>query len=284
MPNANELLKWEEYKDSTGKKLGESRQSTASMSWLVSAKNSKVYAISFEQNFAKKHLYTSTKKTDKIDTLAQKLFVDAGSPAGKSKVDFTALASEQLTQKKFIKQLDHRTAFEQGKACTQCKHDQSKHFTGSGGPKLSGKKCDAPGCTCTGWAGVFEAYKDKRTTQGKPDVNPLEGTPTPRNTVIWMNKIDKAKFEQVVSDAIIAKELERAGKTPAQAWAQGHTGKDIDCEHILLNFGIPGSVMFLEGSDPSKWKELQSATVSIKNLKSTDPAKPSYAITHMHAS
>ena len=43
-------------------------------------------------------------------------------------------------------------------------------------------------------------------------------------------------------------------------------------------------MVFLEGNDPSKWIELQKVTVSIKNLKSTDPAKPSYAITHMHAS
>lgn len=283
MSNADELLKWEEYKDPTGKVLGISRQASASMEWLVTATNKKVYAIRFDNNFAKKHLYTSTKKKDKVDALAAELYVKDGSPKGKTKADYMAAAEEQLTQKKFIKQLGHRSGEEQGKTCLMCHHDWSKHFTGSGNPKASGKKCDVVGCTCTGWNGA-EGYKQKRATQGKTDVNPLGGATTDKNTVIWMNKIPKATFEAIVVGAILAKEKERAAASPPQAWGHGHTGKEADCEHLDLDFKIPGSVVFIEGSDPTQWKQLQKVNVTVKNGKSADADRPRYSIVHMNAS
>ncbi|MBE0546292.1 MAG: hypothetical protein IH627_01280 [Rubrivivax sp.] len=283
MANADELLKWVDYNDSTGKKLGITRQATADQVFLLSAKNGKVYTIRFENNFAKKHLYTSAKKIDKIEARARQLFNAPGSPKDKGRSFFMTMAQKQLTEEKFKKQIGHRSGYEQGMACTRCRHDWSKHFTKSGNPKESGKICDEPGCACTGWGGVTEAYKDKRTAQGKPEVNPLEGTPTTKNTVIWMNTIPKATFEAVVTDAIIAKENARAGKKPAEVWGQGHTGLDVDCEHIELDFKILASVVYIDGTDPRNWKPRQKATVSIKTLKSTDPNKPSYAIVHMHA-
>ena len=276
MPTAEELLKWEDYVDSTGKKLGVTRQATASMAWLVSAKNGKTYAIKFDNNFAKKHLYTSTKKKDKIEAEAERLFKAAGSPQGKSKADYMVEAEKNLTEKKFSKQLGHRSTEEQ-KICGVCKHEWGLHFTKTGNAKLSGKKCDSPGCTCTGWT-LLEAYKKKRTTQGKPEVNPLAGATTVKNTVIWMNKIPKATFEAVVSDSIIAKET-ALGTKP---WGDGHTGKEADCEHIEWDFKITGSVVKLEGDDPSKWTQLDKVIVTIKTLKSTDAKKPGYMVVHMN--
>ncbi|MEO7086368.1 MAG: hypothetical protein ABI442_06315 [Gemmatimonadaceae bacterium] len=207
------------------------------------------------------------------------MFKAAGSPKGKTKVDYIGEAEKNLTNAKFIKQVGHRGQAEQS-ICGTCKHEKGMHFTKSGAPKLSGKKCDAPACTCTGWV-ELKAYEPKRAGQGKPDVNPLAGATTNKNTVISMNKIPKATFQQVVLDALIAKEKERFGKTPAEAWGQGHTGKELDCEHLEWDFKILGSVVFIEGGDPSKWEQRQKVNVTVKNLKSTDPLKPSYSVVHM---
>ena len=47
---------------------GFSRSATASEEWSVHVTGGKIYKIKFDKNFAKKHLFTATKKTDKITT------------------------------------------------------------------------------------------------------------------------------------------------------------------------------------------------------------------------
>jgi hypothetical protein len=266
---SSELIKYGKYKGSDNVEH-ESRIATANLEWLITAKNSKVYTIKFDKNFAKKHLYTSSKKKDKVEAEAEKLYLAAGSPKDKTKSDFMAQAQKNIDEQKFKKQLNHRGSDEQ-QVCSACGHPKKKHETGSGAP-VRCKELLPPAnsqCPCLRFVGSYEA---KRTKQGKSEVNPLAGMSTDVNTVIVMNLIPKATFEQVVSDALIAQEK-----------SLGTTAWPANGEHIKWDFGatLKGCVLQLtktQGMDD--WEKKQGVEVLIKSL-TTDPTKPTYQVTHM---
>lgn len=273
MADASELIAYEKY---IGADKAEhlSRVSTASTGWSIKATNNKLYAIKFDSNFVKKHLYTSTKKADTVAAKAGELYAAAGKPQGKSAADFMEQARQLLDQAKFKKQLGHRTQEEQ-QICGNCNHERKKHFTGSGGPlPVPGPKCKQPGCTCTGWS-EKTAYADARKAKNKPTVNPLAGATTEKNSVIWLNKIDRVTFEKVIVDSIIAKEatLAKASKT----W-------DAGGEHIDWDFGAAnkGCVVYFEvGQSPDQWLQKQGVEVLIKQGTPMVVNSPVYVVVHM---
>ncbi len=273
MPDASELIAYEKY---TGADKAEhlSRVATANTSWSITATNKKVYAIKFDSNFVKKHLYTSTKKTDKVAAKAEELFAAAGKPQGKTAADYRVQAQKLLDEEKFKKQLGHRTQEEQ-LICGNCGHERKKHFTGSGGPlPVPGPKCKHPGCTCTGWS-EKTAYADHRKAQNKPTHNPVAGATTEKNSVIWLNKIDKASFEKVIVESIVAKEaaLAKSGKT----W-------DVGGEHVDWDFGAAnkGCVIYFEtGQTPDQWLQKQGVEVLVKQGTPVVADKPVYIVVHM---
>jgi len=274
VPDASALIEYEKY---VGPDKVEhlSRKATANMEWSIVATNKKVYAIKFDSNFAKKHLYTSTKKTDKVAARAQELFLAAGSPKGKSASDYQAEAQKELDQTKFQKQLGHRTQEEQ-LICGNCGHERKRHFTGSGGAlPTPGPRCKEPGgCTCTGWA-EKHAYEDKRKAQSKPTPNPVAGATTEKNSVIWLNKIDKSTFESVVVESIVAREVELAKNS--KTW-------DTNGEHVDWDFGgtNKGCVVYFEvGQAPDQWQQRKGVEVVIKKGATTDVNKPLYVVVHM---
>jgi hypothetical protein len=296
MVDSTSLLDWEPYTDSTGvKRL--TRIPEGSVEWQITARNAKTYIISFEKNFSKKHLYTSTKKHDKVQAEAKKLW-DAASAEDKKKwwwqgwwysypTELVERAQKTLDEAKFKKQLGHRSALE-GDVCTTCGHPEKSHKTGTGVwcnckfpvPANPGGLC---GCAVGAAFASRNPYAEKRTAQGKPTVDPLAGARANVNTVLLLNRIPASKLREVIGDAIIAKEaaLALAGRT----WAQGNVGLDVDCEHVDLDFGaaLKGCVLQVTANQAfDDWDERQGVTVSVKNLHSTDPKKPRYAIVHMH--
>jgi hypothetical protein len=273
VPDASALIEYEKYVG-PDKVEHVSRKPTASMEWSIVATNKKVYAIKFDSNFAKKHLYTSAKKSDKVQAKAQELYLAAGSPKGKSASDYMTEAQKQLDQTKFQKQLGHRTQEEQ-LICGNCGHDRKKHFTGSGGAlPTPGPRCKTTGCSCTGWLETH-AYEDKRKAQNKPTQNPVAGATTEKNSVIWLNKLDKTSFETVIVESIVERETKLAKDT--KTW-------DANGEHVDWDFGAKnkGCVVYFEvGQTMDQWQQRQGVEVVIKKGATTDVNRPLYVVVHM---
>ena len=292
MCNSSSLMKHEKYSDSSGS-TRLTRVPEASVEWQISAKNGKIYLINFEKNFSKKHLYTSTKKTDKVQAEAKRLWNEASKKDRKKwwwqgwwwsyPSELVAQAQKTLDEVKFKKQLGHRSALE-GDVCKACGHPEKSHKTGSGNWRkckylVSGVQC---GCAVMGAFASRNPYAEKRRDQGKPTVDPLAGARTKVNTAVVMNKIPMSTMKGVISDAIIAKEgaLALAGKT----WAQGKVGLESDCEHIDLDFGasLKGCVLQVTANQSyDTWVKYQGLKVAVKNLHSLDKKKPRYAIVHL---
>lgn len=266
---SNELIKYAKYTGTDGLEH-ESRIATANLEWLITAKNTKVYTIKFDKNFVKKHLYTSSKKKEKVEAEAQRLYLVAGSPKDKTAKDFMVQAQKNIDEAKFRKQLSHRGVDEQ-EICGLCGHGQKRHQTGSGAATPCKEPLSGGLCGCATYVSLHK-YEEKRKLQGKPELNPVAGATTEVNTVIVMNLIPKSTFEQVVSDALIAKE-KALGPLP---WAG-------DGEHIKWDFGatLKGCVLQVnktQGID--QWDKKQGVEVVIKTL-TTDPTKPTYQVVHM---
>ena len=280
MPNANTMIEYEKY-IGTDTLEHITRKATANTTWTIQAINGVTYAIKFDKNFVKKHLYTSTKKNDKVLAKANELFIADGSPKDKTLIDYSVLAQKELDEAKFIKQLTHRSTDEQTN-CSICGHKREKHhfppeqplilpFTATVKCKHSFNTPFGYKCICTGFRGKYE---EQRTNQLKPTVNPLAGATTKKNTVIWMNKIDRATFEAVVVNSIIAKEK-----------ALGITTWNSAGEHITWDFGATnkGCVVLIDIDKLSAdWEQLQGVVIVVNQSVPFDPNAPVYSVVHMH--
>ena len=278
METSETLIKYEDYNDNVTGQTAVSRIATVNMAWMIRATNNKLYCIKFEKNFGKKHLYTSSKKTDKVLAEA-KILWDAESKSTKRywillrgywvsyPPVFMQRAQQIVDEKKFIKQVGHRSTSEQ--SCYTCGHKFKSH-------KIGG--CKASGCSCTTFV---SKYGHGRQTLGKPTVNPLSGATTKTNTVIVMNKIPKTTMEKIITDAIIAKENQLT--LAKQTWGASSSFKD---EKIRLDFGstLKGCVMTIKANQPSysDWVKQQGVEVSVTQLPTTDINKPVYTIGHLH--
>ena len=245
MPDASEWLSgsYEEYTDSAGQKY-KTRVPTASMEWVLKATDNKQYCIKFDKNFAKKHLFTYTKKPVKPED------------------------KEAANMVKMTKQAGHRTNEEQGRLCKHCGHGQKRHQTGSGAPVAC--KEPVPGatpsnCGCMNFENADSTYEVGRAAKNKPTSNPLAGATFRKSTYIVMNEIDKAKFEKVVVDSIQAAE---AGWTKDQE-------KDLD-----WNFDKAGAVVNVDLDQlPADWVKAKGVKVGVKNITAA-PDKPTFEVYH----
>jgi hypothetical protein len=249
-----------------------SRLSSEQMVWVITAKNGVTCTVKFQTGFVKKHLYTSSKKP-----------LNDGETQANKDVE------------KFQKQLDHRSgrvdkALTQAeiaagmerqvgggvRLCMRCGHPEADHRTAAGTLKVAsaGKSgCRNP-CPCRGWTEGWSAYELSRQQKAKLDNTDKVNEPTTNtNTAIWMNKIDKEAFKNVVTDSIIDREAELAAA--GKAWNQ-----TTDGEKLTWNFkDSPESVVVLTDKDPEEWDKRVTATVGIRKLNSH---LPTYTVFHMY--
>ena len=256
----------------------DTRATEATVQWSIKVSGGVTYLIKFSGNFFKKHLYTSTKKLanvqpeyDKLDTIVND---DARWEA----------AQEAADEAKFQKQLKHRSGDEQ--KCTICNHPVNDHprsgpctkvtqSIGLTGAKKNGKDVRGPiftPCACTGY---LPLYAINRGLQGKPTVNPLLGATAQTNDAIWMDKIPRAVFEQVIQKAIQQK---YAAVMPAPGWK-------ADGEHVEWDFGATNRGCILKLADGTKIADAKaqgfsSVEVTI-TLDNTDPQNPIFTACHL---
>jgi hypothetical protein len=165
------------------------RVSTANETWMVKDWDGEVYAIKFDSNFSKKHLYTFSKKTDNTAQKAAQLSATSGKTDAENWHD----AEEELLKGKIAKALDKRAV---ANVCA-CGHLFNQH------PPPNRTTCNGAGCGCTGYA---TPYGIARKYVGKPTYDPYAGMPTPKNTCIILNWVPKTEFEDVVVKSIQALE------------------------------------------------------------------------------
>jgi hypothetical protein len=263
---AHEVLatQYETYMGTDGQQH-KSRLASSSMELVVKATAGTVVTIKFDKNFAKKHLFTYTKKP-----VTNMHLLDM------TPEEFAALPGKAVAanEAKLLRQAKHRTPEEQRLLCKHCGHEESRHKTNSGNAAAQCKAKMPDGatqCPCTE-TNPFQAvdpvalYEKHRTAKGKPTANPLAGATTAKTTYIILNEIPRQKFENVVADSILAH----------NTWA-------ANGEHIDWNFAIPGCVVTVDTSQPpAGWAKARGATVVVKNL-TTDPGKPTYQVVHFHA-
>jgi hypothetical protein len=295
MDDAGTLILYEKYTDSTGTER-ETRVAPGTMEWMITAKNKKTYVITFENNFAKKHLYTETKKEAKVAQEAKRLWDELSREEWKAWLwkgywlsyppEILAKARKNVNEAKFRTQSHHRSGLE-GEICSACKHPTKSHQTNSGNWRACKYKVNpaAPECGCAAATGGAYAtkkpYADKRAAQGKPTLEPSAGARTEVNTIIVMNKIPATTMKDVISDAIIVKEQELA--VARRGWGEGNVGLNADCEAVDLDFGpaLTGCVMVVrqdQGFDD--WVKRRGVQVKVKDLHSGDANRPRYAVVH----
>lgn len=275
-------LEYEKYNDLKTGSVRQTRVGSANLEWVLQSQGNVQYFIRFDSNFAKKHLYTSTKKAEnvkaKYDELASEPDVDKRRASAQMAAD----------EAKFKNQLAHRTPAQQKCSTPGCGHKMDEHAGGSGActvvrselqfpktPPPPGQKAKkqptAVPCPCVKFASV---YADKRLAQGKPTSNPLVGATGLTCDAIWMNKIDAKHFEKVVVQSII----DRAASLGSTPWA-------ADGEHVEWDFGASNAGCVIKVADKGTLQEWVSkgyhkVTVTIK-LDNTDAKKPVYSVCHL---
>jgi len=281
---AASLLKYRTYHTSSGQdKL--TREATTNQEWVFQETGGKKYTIKFDKNFIKKHLFTYSKKSDKVSLIAWYLWKDSGEQPGKDTENW--LKAEQIAVNgKLEKTLLARA---ESIRCTTCSHHASKHkcsncvhridkHTNPGDACSVGgcacarltTRCNEAACTCADFKLTADKYGDRRIASGKGD-NPLAGAATDKNTSIVLSKVPKADFEKVVVDSI--KHEETAGFT----WAMN------DEKELKWDFGNSrkGAIVQVDlAQDSAHWSQLQGVYVKAKKI-GNDPANFVYQVFHM---
>ena len=241
---ATDYLGYGDYHDTAGYDYID-RLPSASQEWVFGDWDGEKYLIKFGNNFSKKHLFTFEKKTADIAVAAYYIGQKGGGPASEN----WGRAEHEMLEKSIAHKLTARTT--NGRKCV-CTHRFNQHNPGT-------KLCTIGGCACTGF---ITAYGLHRKTAGRPDVDPLTGMATSRNTCIVLNYIPKIEFESVVVGSICAHE-----KPPG--WSRGQPlAKHVGDEVVLRwDFGSarPGVIVqAVDGADPASWGRLQGVYVKAK--------------------
>jgi hypothetical protein len=274
-------LEYRDYNDLQGGMVRKTRVSSADLEWVLRLQGAALYVVRFESNFAKKHLYTSTKNAA---TVQAQLANFAHEPDLAKRLAQAKLAADE---QKFKTQLAHRSPAEQKCVSPGCNHKNDEHAPGNGKCNAAPKSLQPPPgavpgqkvkkvltavpCPCIGFTSV---YADKRLAQGKPDANPLLGATGLTCDAIWMDRVDAKLFEKVVVDSIVA----RMNSLGANPWA-------VAGEEIEWDFGAPnaGCVLKVEpNSTLQEWiaKGYRKVTVTVKR-DNKDPTKPIYVVCHL---
>jgi len=197
--SAASLLHYQAYTKPGAKEVSWTRHATANEEFNITSAGGRKYLIKFESNFSKKHLATFSKKDSKLKAAIADLTLKM--PKGTSEGEILAAAQKQLLDAKILKILKVREGPEDTDLCARCGHPRKNNPIGSGHSKTG--TCQVSGCTkCVG--GFLTKYVSERTSEGKPEVNPLAGSPASESSCIVLNWIPKNEFEKAVADSILA--------------------------------------------------------------------------------
>jgi hypothetical protein len=235
---AADLITYEHYTDSNSGKDELTRVVSALQEWVVKETGGETFYVKFDKNFSKKHLVTYSKKTN-----SQPSSVDS----------------------KIVNLVDHRS---KTNIC-RCSHPIKQHKVGGTG--LTCKKCGSALCTNFG-----TPYADTRTLKNKPNPDPLAGLPTTKNTCIVLNRVQKADFEDVVLQSILAHEKPSTWKT-GDALAKS-PGDEVE---LKWDFGAryPDAVVQADTTTaPANWPKKQGCKVKAVKLNSANG--PTWQIRH----
>lgn len=270
-----------EYADQVKNALRPTRASSATLEWVLSAKNGAIFYIRFDSNFAKKHLVTSTRKDANVQVELPRFSTE---PDVDKRI---ALARRAADEAKFRRLVVHRSPAWQKCSTPGCGHTLPEHMGGMActisrsllmpdltAPKKNGKvtKTMQPvKCAC---AKFTSQYAEKRIAQGKPLVNPLAGATGLTCDALWMDKIDSKHFEAVVVNAIVDKLAELKG----QPW-------DAKGEHLVWDFGPSGRGAILKidektGMDDWIGKGWTKVTVTVRE-DVVSPTRKNYVVCHL---
>jgi hypothetical protein len=298
---AAELMKYRTYHDTRDNQDHETRAPTTNQQWVIQLLNGQQIIVTFERNFAKKHLFTFSKKDKKIEEMVEVLreFNDLLQKFPKGPdldKQLHLIAHRILLERKLKHTLEARAEgitcrcghVQRLHLCTTCHHDYRSHRDQYGNAwapcaeyvrnrycncRARTFKCVGDGCACTSYVTKAPTYHNKRVAAGKGD-NPLYGMPTDVNTAIILNKVTKTAFESVVTQSIIFAEHH-----PPQ-WNVG------DEKYLKWNFGaaLRGCVVTVDlMQDPDHWPKLQGVWVLAKKLR-PQGNKFRYEVSHMGTS
>ena len=218
---------------------GFSRVAVGSEEWSISDSGGVLYKIKFDNNFAKKHLFTYTKKKANTEEIEKQVAEKVKAGDKRTPEMIREEANEHYLMEKIKKNLNNRSV---AATCTHCSHDRGAHYTKSGvNPAADGcKECLKAGKTKATSCKTFDTdYNIKRKAKlGAGSFNPLAGAPTPVNGCIVMNKVPKGDFDKALVSGI------KAGT------AHGKPGQTL----VKLDFGATrkGSVIKIDATDASK--------------------------------
>jgi len=256
----------------------DTRADESTIEWSISVSGGVTYLIRFSQNFSKKHLHTSTKKLEHVQAEYDQL--------GHIKDDDArwAAAQEAADEKKFHRQLAHRSLNEQ--RCKTCNHPISDH-PGSGkcmrktqtlgfhGQMKNGKPVKSMKeneCTCTAY---LAPYAEKRRDQGKPTINPLLGATAQTNDLIWLDRIPRAHFEKVIQESLRKR---YNAVVPNPGW-------DAKGEHIEWDFGPANRGCILKFATGTRLADAKaqghSCVEVLITLDNKDATRPIFTVCHL---
>jgi|SRR5579863_1692897 len=225
---AASLLQYKEYTknkpDGTTEKSW-TRYASADQEFNIVAVGGRKLLIKFDKNFSKKHLATFSKKEGKLAAEVAALGkLDANK--GKSAEELQKIAQENLLKAKMLKTLGIRSGSSAEVNCSACGHPRKNDPDGSG--HSNSGNCRVSGCTCTGYV---SGYVTSRTTEGKPDTDPLAGAKASTSSCIVLNWIPKNEFETVVGNSILKVDPKNElANTPT-------TGSPAPLDHLKWDFG-----------------------------------------------
>lgn len=202
------------------------RVATANQDWIVRDWDGETYVIKFDSNFSKKHLFTFTKKEDRVKAKAHE---ESEKPGQKDQeAENWRRAEQALLLGKIMKNLDKRAV---ANICN-CGHPFSA--PGANPKHPGGGACTGGGCGCT----KFETpYALARKYVHKPTEDPLAGARTTKNTCIILNWIPRAEFEEVVVKSIQAFE-KPTGWTKGNALAVPAGAGALSQRKLRWDFGL----------------------------------------------
>ncbi len=185
---AAELLHYQPYTNKQTSEVGWSRWASAKENFEIVQDSKTKYLLKFDNNFAKKHLVTITKKELSIEA-------DTAKKEGGSPEENVKAAQKTLLDQKIVRILNARNREDD---CT-CGHPRFTSDDGKvKGHSNSGKSCY--GCsTCTKYK---PSYKLNRQAAGKPTSDPLKGAGAGESTCLVLNWIPLTEFQTIVSKSI----------------------------------------------------------------------------------
>ena len=236
------------------------RVATSNQEWIVKDWDGEMYYVRFDKNFSKKHLFTFSKKKDKVQQEAYLLH-----KGGEQEHTAWEKAEHEMLHRKIDKVLANRSV----SGICQCGHAFNRH------PPNGTGACNVHGCGCPSFQ---TPYAQNRATANKPTHNPLAGMSTNRNTCIILNYVPKSEFESIVVHSLQAVEK-------PTGWARGQPLANAIGDEVVLkwDFGLARKGVILQathGTAHNAWTKLQGCHIKAKKIASA-VGRQTWEIFHM---